>query len=233
MIYITGDIHMETHRVANMVIRRGITPADTIVLLGDVGVNYFGAEHGDRRLKARLEKLGIPILCIHGNHEMRPETLGSYREVRWNGGTVYVEEEFPHLMFARDGEVYDLEGRKCIALGGAYSVDKWYRLQRHMNWFADEQPSDESKVRAEANLEGLDWQVDAVFSHTCPYRYIPREAFLPGINQLYVDNTTEHWLDSIRERLQYRAWYCGHWHIEKRISRMHFLFETDERLDED
>ena len=232
MIYITGDIHSECYRVSNMVILHNITPEDTIVLLGDVGMNYHGADHGDRSRKARLERLGIPILCIHGNHEMRPESLDTYREIPWRGGTVYVEEEFPHLLFAKDGEVYDLEGRQCIALGGAYSVDKWYRLRNGLNWFADEQPSDAIKARAEAKLASLDWKVDAVFSHTCPSTHIPREAFLPGIRQICVDNSTEDWLDTILDRLDYKAWYCGHWHIEKRIARMHFLFETVERLDE-
>lgn len=28
----------------------------------------------------------------------------------WRGGIVYVEDEFPNLLFARDGEVYDING---------------------------------------------------------------------------------------------------------------------------
>ena len=233
MIYITGDIHGECCRVSDMVRYHHITPEDTIVLLGDVAMNYYGAELGDRSRKANLEKLGIPILCIHGNHEMRPETVATYRETPWRGGIVYAEADFPHLLFAKDGEVYDLEGRQCIALGGAYSVDKWYRLLRHWAWFEDEQPSDEIKARVKAKLDAIGWKVDAVFSHTCPYEYIPVEAFLPGIDQSSVDNSTEEWLEEIRKKLDHQAWYCGHWHMEKRIDKMHFLFETTEILDGD
>ena len=32
----------------------------------------------------------------------------------------------------------------------------------------------------------------------------------------------------------YKAWYCGHWHINKRIDKMHFLFhgfETNQDLE--
>lgn len=161
---------------------------------------------------------------------MRPESLVTYQEDLWNGGTVYVEEEFPNLLFAKDGEVYDLEGCKAIAIGGAYSVDKWYRLQMDLHWFPDEQPSDAIKDRVEQKLIELDWKIDYVLSHTCPYRYIPREAFLGGIDQSTVDNSTELWLDNIEEKLTYQAWYCGHWHIEKRIDQMHFLFESVEAL---
>ena len=230
MVYVTGDIHGDVFRVSEMVTKYEITPQDIIVLLGDVGMNYYGNTRGDRRNKERLNQLGIPILCIHGNHEMRPSTIPGYREEKWNGGIVYTEEECHNLLFAKDGEVYDLQGCKAIAIGGAYSVDKWYRLPRGLNWFSDEQPSEEIKKRVESKLESIGWQIDAVLSHTCPTRYIPLEAFISGVNQSTVDNSTEQWLDTIAERLDYQAWYCGHWHIEKRIDRMHFLFHSIESV---
>ena len=228
MIYFTGDIHGEVFRVSEMIQRHKITSDDTIDLLGDVGMNYYGNRRGDRRRKKRMNQLGVSILCIHGNHEMRPDTIASYQETEWNGGIVYVEEEYPNLLFAKDGEVYNLEGTKAIAIGGAYSVDKWYRLQCDLNWFADEQPSEEIKKRVENKLASLGWRIDAVLMHTCPARYIPTEAFIPGLDQSKVDNNTELWLDSIAERLDYTSWYCGHWHIDKRIDKMHFLYHTTE-----
>lgn len=230
MIYITGDIHGEVFRVREAAERFEIKEGDTIVLLGDVGMNYFGNRHGDRHRKKRLNKLGVTVFCIHGNHEMRPETILTYQEKEWHGGIVYVEEEYPNLLFAKDGEVYDLDGKKAIVMGGAYSVDKWYRLQCDLNWFPDEQPSDEIKARVEQKLDELDWKVDVVLTHTCPERYIPREAFLSGVNQSTVDNSTEEWLGRVEQKLTYQSWYCGHWHIDKRIDKMHFLFESFEVL---
>lgn len=165
MVYITGDIHGEVLRVSEMVSKYDISPNDIIVILGDVGMNYYGNKKGDRHRKKKLNNLGVPILCIHGNHEMRPETLITYREDQWHGGAVYVEDAFLNLNFAKDGEVYDLEGTKAIAIGGAYSVDKWYRLQRNLHWFPDEQPSNEIKARVEKKLDALDWQIDAVLTH--------------------------------------------------------------------
>lgn len=161
---------------------------------------------------------------------MRPQTLITYNEEQWNGGTVYVEEEFPNLLFAKDGEVYDLEGCNAIAIGGAYSVDKWHRLLCDLQWFADEQPSDEIKAKVEKKLEERGWHVDAVLTHTCPQRYTPVEAFMSCVDQSTVDKSTEMWLDTIEEQLDYKAWYCGHWHINKRTDKMHFLFEGCEIL---
>ena len=161
---------------------------------------------------------------------MRPGTIPTYSEIKWHGGIVHVEDDYPNLLFAKDGEGDDLDGQKTIVIGGAYSVDKWYRLQRNLNWFPDEQPSEEIKASVEQKLDALNWKVDAVLTHTCPERYIPREAFLSGVDQLTVDNSTEVWLDAIAERLSYKAWYCGHWHINKRIDNMHFLFDGFEIL---
>lgn len=231
MIYITGDIHGEVFRIAEAVARFNIGSEDIIVLLGDVGMNYYGNKCGDRHRKKRLNKLGVPMFCIHGNHEMRPGTIPSYHEVEWHGGAVYVEDDHPNLLFAKDGEVYDLNGQKTIVIGGAYSVDKWYRLQCDLNWFPDEQPSEEIKAKVEQKLHELGWRVDAVLTHTCPEQYIPREAFLSGVDQATVDSSTEQWLDTIAERLDYRAWFCGHWHINKRIDKMHFLFDGFELLE--
>ena len=32
----------------------------------------------------------------------------------------------------------------------------------------------------------------------------------------------------IEEKLEYKLWFCGHWHIDKRIDKMHFLFKNFE-----
>ena len=225
MIYYTGDIHGEPNKILYYVSEYNLTSEDVIVILGDVGVNYFGNDKGDKNRKRTLNKCGVPILCIHGNHEMRPESIISYKEILWRGGIVYIEEEFPNLLFAKDGELYDLDDKKAIAIGGAYSVDKFYRLLKGMKWFADEQPSEEIKKRVIDKLDSVNWNVDIVLSHTCPEKYIPTETFLPMIDQSTVDNSTEHWLDAIEDKLTYQKWYCGHWHIDKKIDKIRFIMD--------
>ena len=44
------------------------------------------------------------------------------------------------------------------------------------------------------------------------------------IDQNTVDDSTERWLDGIEEKVDYKAWLCGHWHIEKQIDKLRFLF---------
>ena len=232
MVYLTGDIHGNVRDALWLIQKHQLTPSDILVLLGDVGLNYYGNEQGDKKRKQLLDSAGIPILCIHGNHEERPFNIQSYGKITWHGGTVYVEEKFPNLLFAKDGEVYDLEGHSAIVVGGAYSVDKFYRLRNGMNWFPDEQPSAEIKLQVEQQLSKHNWKMEIVLSHTCPQKYVPTEAFMPGLDQSLVDHSTEEWLDYLEDKLDYAAWFCGHWHIDKRIDKMHFLMHGIEALPE-
>lgn len=228
MIYLTGDIHGDPTQVELFCSKMQLTEKDTIIMLGDVGVNYYGGKR-DRLPKRILSSLPVTFLCIHGNHEIRPQNIPEYKPTIWNGGRVLVDEEHPNILFAEDGEVYDLDGKKALAIGGAYSVDKFYRLQRDFGWWADEQPSVETKRKIEAVLSARK-DIDIILSHTCPKKYIPTEMFLPMIDQSTVDNSTEEWLDTIEDAVEYKAWYCGHWHTDKRIDKMHFLFTTFESL---
>ena len=226
MVYLTGDIHGDPERVVQFCLSMKPRRTDTIILLGDVAANYTGGQR-DEWVKQTLEKLKIYILCIHGNHEMRPSTIESYKLKEWCGGLVWYEEAYPHLLFAKDGEIYTIEGKSYLAIGGAYSVDKSYRIERNYGWWADEQPSEEIKRYVESQIEKVK-RVDYVLSHTCPFKYEPREAFLNFIDQSTVDDSTERWLDKIEETLEYKLWFCGHWHIDKRIDKMHFLFKSFE-----
>ena len=229
MVYFTGDIHGVPWGVKRFCERMNLTDKDIVVLLGDVGANYYGDQR-DASMKTILSHLAPTFFCIHGNHEMRPWHLDSYKLVEWNGGNVWVEEAYPNLIFAKDGEIFNLAGFNCISIGGAYSVDKYYRLHMGGAWWPDEQPSEEIKAFVERQL--MNSKVEIVLSHTCPLKYEPTEMFLSGIDQGTVDDSTERWLDKVEEILDYKAWFCGHWHTDKRIDRMHFLFHSFESIEQ-
>ena len=52
------------------------------------------------------------------------------------------------------------------------------------------QPSEEIKDKLLMYVE-KNPQIDVVLSHTCPYKYLPREVFMKSINPLKVDYSTE------------------------------------------
>ena len=224
MFYITGDTHGEFSRIERFCNAMNPTPDDTLIILGDAGINFHGGLRDVIR-KEQLAQLPITVFSIHGNHEMRPGTIASYHTTEWCGGQVYVEDAFPKLLFAADGEVYDLGGLDTLVVGGAYSIDKYYRLAHGWAWWPDEQPSPAIKEKVERVLAARDWEIDVVLSHTTPLRYEPVECFIPDIDQSKVDKSTEEWLDGIEQRLDYGHWYAGHYHTEKDIDRLSILFE--------
>ena len=154
MVFFSGDIHGQPWGVRKSCRRFALTPDDTLILLGDVGANYYGDERDDA-VKEVLSSVAPTILCIHGNHEMRPRTVPGYELRAWNGGKVWVQDKYPRLLFAEDGEIYTIEGQRYIAIGGAYSVDKYYRILRGVSWFSDEQPDAETEGDLLSNQKRL------------------------------------------------------------------------------
>lgn len=229
MIYITGDTHGKFARIEKFCQEFNTTKTDYLIILGDAGINYFGLE--DNELKSYLESLPITFLLVYGNHEERPENIKTYKTKNFCNGIVYYEEEYSNILFAKDGEIYNLNNKSVLVIGGAYSVDKEYRLTFGYQWYESEQPSEETKEKI-LDIVNKNKEVDIVLSHTCPYKYIPREVFLSGIDQSKVDNSTEYFLDEVENKLIYKKWYCGHYHTEKQIDKIEFMFNTIKKFDD-
>ena len=230
MIYITGDKHADFREVFYFCYANETTLDDILIVLGDAGINYY-VNDKDNELKNSLkEHYPITFFFIHGNHEERPENIKTYKTKKFHEGIVYYEEDYPNILFAKDGEVYNFNNHKVLVIGGAYSVDKYFRLARGYNWYESEQPNDKTKNKVKKVLKDLDNKVDIILSHTCPYKYLPREMFLEGIDQSTVDNSTEYFLDEIEESTDYNLWYCGHYHTDKEIDKIIFMFHKIEEF---
>ncbi len=236
MIYITGDTHGDFSRIY----KSKFNESDMLVIVGDSGINYFDNKHQfTKECKTKLNSLSNKIFAIQGNHEKRATNINTYKEIEFYNGKALAEDEYPNIIFAIDGEIYNLPitdtiNKRCIVIGGAYSVDKYYRLERGLNWWEDEQPSEAIKNYVEKQLEDNNWNIDYVISHTCPYDFRPTEWFLPMINQNKVDNSTEYWLQHIYNKISFDKWYCGHFHGDKINSKanIRFLFRDIVKLGE-
>ena len=77
MIYITGDLHRDFTRVFAFARKKQTTKEDILIVLGDVGINYY-LDDSDKILKEKLQELPLTLFCIQGNHEERPENISSY-----------------------------------------------------------------------------------------------------------------------------------------------------------
>ncbi len=229
MVYITGDKHADFSGVFDFCYDKKTSLDDVLIILGDAGINYY-ANYKDYYLKNSLLQYPITFFCIHGNHEERPENIRTYNIKIFHEGIVYYEKDYPNILFAKDGEIYNFNNKNVLVIGGAYSVDKYIRLARGYNWYESEQPSDEVKTKVKDVLSKRDNKIDIILSHTCPYKYLPREMFLDGIEQSKVDNSTEYFLDEIENNTDYKLWYCGHYHTDKEIDKIIFMFNKIEEF---
>lgn len=148
--------------------------------------------------------------------------MSTYKESDMFGGKVFIEEEYPNLIFAKNGELYDIDNKKVLVIGGTYSVDKNYRIIYRYPWFKDEQLSKKEMNNILNKYKGH--HIDIVLSHTCPLKCEPTEVFMKGIDQSNVDKSMEKFLDKLEEYIDYDKWYCGHYHIEKQIDKLEFMF---------
>ena len=223
-------------------------PEETaIIILGDAGFDFF-LNKTDERKKKEIEARGYYIYWLRGNHEARPSDISTYQKISDGNvhGVVYCDPRYPHLRAFLDYGFYDIDGYTCYVVGGAYSVDKWYRLsrvgmttetnnQKKSGWFANEQLTKEEMAKATEQLyffKDMGKHIDFIFSHTCPYSWEPVDLFLGGVNQLTVDNSMEKWMDEWKDDIPWFCWLFGHFHEDRLIRPYVEMYYNDiEELD--
>lgn len=229
MYYITGDTHRDFRGLKSFISKVKTTKEDVVIILGDAGINYFLDER-DIQFKKELNELNCTFACVKGNHELHADEIDSYEEFVWNGAVAYREKEFDNIIFLKDGEIYNINGKDTLVIGGAYSVDKYRRLMYGYRWFETEQPSLKVQSHCLSNLAKHDWKVDVILSHTAPISYEPVHLFLNGINQKDVDKTTEEFLEEIKEKTDFKKWYFGHYHGMWKVDKFQLMFNDIEEF---
>lgn len=242
--YITGDKHRHFGSLISFCRKNSLSPDDVVIILGDSGFNYFGDKRDDR-LKKQLCDLGVTLFCIRGNKENRPENIGTYGVQTFCGGTVFYEPKYPELLFAKDGEVYRFGTKDYMVIGGAHSVDRLRCLAEGLPFWEDEMPDAETKALAERKLAERGNRIDGFLTHTCPISCLPTEMFISTAREaknknttskkrkdssaeypLDIDRSTEEWLETLMKSNTFDEWYCGHYHIDKTLGKVHMLYKS-------
>ena len=234
MIYITGDTHGEVRRLGMDLFpeQKEMTKDDYVIILGDFGLvwEWKGESSFERYWLDWLEAKPFTTLFIDGNHENH-DRLNEMPVEEWNGGMVHkVRPSVLHLM---RGQVFDIDGLKIFTFGGASSHDikdgilepgdpripKWNRNENKLfrvnkqTWWERELPTEGEMAEGIRNLNEVDWTVDLVLTH-CASAGTVAELGLGGDSQ---DILTKY-LQEIQEKLSYRNWFFGHYHMDAQIS---------------
>ncbi len=206
MIYVTGDTHIPIDITKLAAKRFQANEGDYLIICGDFG-GVFSDSNEEKYWLNWLDKKPYTTLFIDGNHE-NFDLLFTYPEVEFFGARAHkMCSKIYHIM---RGQILQLDGVKIFAFGGAESHDKEYRREGK-NWWAQEMPSEDEMNEGILNLETHNFSVDYVITHTAPSTIRPK----------YASDPLTEYLEGIKNKLKYKKWYFGHYHMDEEIDTRH------------
>jgi predicted phosphodiesterase len=208
---ITGDTHGEIDigklNTKKFPEQKIMTKSDYLIICGDFGCIWSGDQRDEYWLKWLNEK-PFTTLFVDGNHE-NFSILNTYPVVDFYGGKAHqVKPSVYHLM---RGEVFEINGKKIFAMGGASSHDKEHRREG-ISWWPEELPSDAEYDHALETLDKHNWCVDMVISHCAP------DSMQKQVADWYEHDKLTNFLQIVKHDLIYGGWYFGHYHVDKRLT---------------
>lgn len=210
MIYVTGDVHgsldigkLSTQRFPQL---KSLTKSDYVIVCGDFGLVWDNRK-SDLYWREWLSEKPFTTLWVDGNHE-NFDLLYQFPVSEKFGGKV--REIAPDVFHLERGQVLTIDDKKFFVMGGAESHDKAYRKE-HVSWWKEEMPTIEEMRRGVDALNACNWSVDYVISHCAP------RSVQMTINHLFDSDPLVSFLEIVRMDLNFKKWFFGHYHIDKRI----------------
>lgn len=211
MIFLVGDTHgtHDIYKLEKLSKQVKLTKDDYVIILGDAGIvwsSYTLQHHIDR-----YEAFPFTTLFIDGNHE-NFDMLDSYEVRTWSNGKVhFISDSIIHLM---RGQIFNINGFSFLTFGGAKSIDKHFRTEG-ISWWSQEQPNEVEFNKAILNLQKHGNKIDYILTHT-----IDKISMLKHPLSLYkyTPFETSQMLDFFETNINYKHWYCGHFHVDIKIN---------------
>ena len=214
MLYITGDTHGAYYDLINRITPYDLKNTDSVIVLGDFG---FLWDPNDTKDLEMIKTLPYTVTFLDGNHE-NYDMLETFPVEIWNGGKIHrISDNIIHLM---RGQFFNIEGKNFFTMGGAYSVDKMYRIE-HYSWWKDELPCNEEYNNATKNLELQNFKFDYILSHTVPLSVYYTMHTQPDHHEMELSG----YFQWIYEKAAFKHWYAGHHHINKTFNDFTILYD--------
>lgn len=175
-VLLAGDVHGNCSFVISLLDQARNKGCGRIVQVGDWGAweHVPDGRKFVRDVEKHAAKRGITIFWLDGNHDKTSLTLKLYQDRDLEGFHVVS----PHVRYIPRGYRWSWDGVRFAAFGGAYSVDKAWRLDLEKRrkgpgtlWFPEEEMSDAEFY----DLLGEDPDpVDVLLAHDKPRASNPR-----------------------------------------------------------
>jgi hypothetical protein len=208
MIFVTGDVHcpIDIHKLTTKAwpAQRQLTKQDYLIVCGDFGIVWDNS-NTDKYWQKWFDNKPFTTLFVDGNHSNH-HLLNEFETVNLFGGKAHkINNSVYHLM---RGEIFIIEDKKFLALGGAPSHDKELRTPG-LDWWPEEVPNNKECLNAINNLQRNNNEVDYIITHDIPtYVGLLR-------NRWFEPNAFTNFLsDEILNAVKFKKWFAGHYHID-------------------
>lgn len=221
-LFVTGDIHqsVDIHKLSssNFKIKNDLTKNDILVITGDIGLvwNYGQTPFGEEKYwRNWLNNKPWTTFCTLGNHEAY-NLIETFPIVEFCGGKARKISD--SIYYEIRGEIYNLNGKICLSLGGAESMDKEFRTEG-VSWWSQEQITEDDIRRARKNLKRYNYKVDYIFTHTGGINVNSYLGFILTVSDVR--------LDEILREIEYSCHYCGHYHVDMNVDEKTRILYND------
>lgn len=244
MIYITGDTHGDFKRFSKKRMKQTgmeLTEKDYIIVCGDLGLCWEKDKTFEYHCKY-FEERDYTILWVQGNHE-NYDMIAEFPLEEWHGGKVrHIVRD--RVILLERGQVFAIEGKTFFTFGGAsshdiqggildksdpnYEIKKKMARKRglayrinHESWWEQELPNEEEMNEGRKNLGQCDYQVDYVITHCCANSV--QDIIDSGPGKVFSTDVLTDYFQELEEKLTYKHWFFGHYHMERAIDDKHSL----------
>lgn len=213
MLYITGDLHGDISRLSQT---RKLKKGDTLLILGDFGVLWYGDKRDERALKW-LKRRKYTVLFLDGVHENY--TLLDRAETAAEFGGAPAGRLADNVFHLRRGEIYEIEGKTVFAFGGGDAENE--REFRAASDFELERqtPSGEEMRHGYDTLAAHGNRVDLVVTHSPSGKangyFAARRGNNPRLRGVHV------YLNRVEDTVSFEHWYFGSLHADRPCGSRH------------
>ena len=201
-LFFVGDIHGEFKKLIWEATQQYKIQDADLVVLGDFGVGFDNKLKADyERAKKKMEKYGIEVYTIRGNHD-NPDFFKDDDSEK----SIQLKTTYPKIHFLADHRVYNIGGKEIYTVGGGGSTDIIFRTPGK-NWWSGE-------YIEERPIKDLPGHVDIIISHEAPLTFEPiitRFEETPE-EQYQKILSGRKYLEIILKEVRCKEWYYGHYH---------------------
>jgi predicted phosphodiesterase len=200
-IVVAGDWHGDISWVSHALRMAKAEGIDTIVQVGDFGYwehEKEGVYYLDK-MNENAALRGVNIVWLDGNHENHTLLHQRYADAEKSDEGFWKIRD--HVWYSPRGNAWDWWGKRLMTLGGAFSIDRQWRVFEK-SWWPGEVITPEQEALAISQ-----GKIDYFFTHDSPTN-IPMELFKND----YDSQANRAAVSRVAEACRPSVWFHGHYH---------------------